>query len=216
MDKDLNMATIRKHWVYTGLLGILLLGACSPAASVIPLKDPTLVEQPDPTNTILIPTQEVTVDAVDTPVTLAQAVDLDPTTTPEAKNTIPASQADVLSVSVNGEPGVYSFSVTVSSPDRGCSQYADWWEIVSQDGELIYRRILLHSHVDEQPFTRSGGPVPIEPDTIVLVRTHMHPGGYGGIGMKGSLEQGFEQVELSADFAADLVETLPLPDGCNF
>jgi hypothetical protein len=44
----------------------------------------------------------------------------------------------------------------------------------------------------------------------------MHPGGYGGLAMKGSLEQGFEQVELSDDFAADLVETLPLPEGCNF
>jgi len=210
------MAAIRKYWVYTGLLGIMLLGACSPAASEIPLKTPTIVERPDPTNTILIPTVEVTVDAANTPVTLTEAVDLDPTTTPEVENTIPASQADVVSISVSGEPGTYNFSVTVSSPDEGCSQYADWWEIVNQDGELIYRRILLHSHVDEQPFTRSGGPVPIEADTIVLVRAHMHPGGYGGTAMKGSLEQGFEQVELSAGFAANLVETLPLPEGCNF
>ena len=155
-------------------------------------------------------------DAVDTHVTLTEAVDLDPTTTPEAKNTIPASQADVVSVSVSGESGVYNFSVTVSSPDEGCSQYADWWEIVSQDGELIYRRILLHSHVDEQPFTRSGGPVAVEAETIVLVRAHMYPGGYGGTSMKGSQEQGFEQIDLSADFAKDLVETLPLPKGCNF
>jgi hypothetical protein len=210
------MATIRKYWAYTSLLGILSLGACSPAASEVPLKAPTIVEGPDPTNTILRPTEEVTVDAADTAVTLAEEVDLDPTNTPEVKKPIPASQADVVSISVSGEPGTYNFSVTVSSPDEGCSQYADWWEIVSQDGELIYRRILLHSHVDEQPFTRSGGPVPIEADTIVLVRAHMQPGGYGGLAMKGSLEQGFEQVELSADFAANLLETLPLPEGCNF
>ncbi len=210
------MATIRKYWAYTSLLGILSLGACSPAASEVPLKAPTIVEGPDPTNTILKPTEEVTVDAADTAVTLAEAVYLDPTNTPEVKNTIPASQAAVVSISVSGEPGTYNFSVTVSSPDEGCIQYADWWEIVSQDGELIYRRILLHSHVDEQPFTRSGGPVPIEADTIVLVRAHMQPGGYGGLAMKGSLEQGFEQVELSADFAANLLETLPLPEGCNF
>jgi hypothetical protein len=80
----------------------------------------------------------------------------------------------------------------------------------------MYRRILLHSHVDEQPFTRSGGPVSIEADTIVLVRAHMQPGGYGGLAMKGSLEQGFEQVELSPDFAANLLQTSPLPQGCNF
>ncbi len=203
------MATIRKYWAYTSLLGILSLGACSPAASEVPLKAPTIVEGPGPTNTILRPTEEVTVDAADTPVTLTEEVYLDPTNTPEVANTIPASQADVLSTSVSGEPGTYNFSVTVSSPDEGCSQYADWWEIVSQDGELIYRRILLHSHVDEQRFTRSGGPVSIAADTIVLVRAHMHPGGYGGTALKGSLEQGFEQVELSADFAANLVETLP-------
>ncbi len=153
---------------------------------------------------------------MDPSLTQTEAADLDPTFTPEVKNTIPTSQADVVSISVSGEPGEYNFSVTVSSPDQGCSQYADWWEIVSQDGELIYRRILLHGHVDEQPFTRSGGPVSIAADTIVLVRAHMHPGGYGGTALKGSLEQGFEQVELSADFAANLVETLPLPEGCNF
>jgi len=204
------MATIRKYWAYTSLLGILSLGACSPAASEVPLKAPTIVEGLDPTHTILRPTEEVTVDAADTPVTLTEAVYLDPT------NTIPASQAAVVSISVSGEPGTYNFSVTVSSPDEGCSQYADWWEIVSQDGELIYRRILLHSHVDEQPFTRSGGPVSIEADTIVLVRAHMHPGGYGGLAMKGSLEQGFEQIELSPDFAANLLQTPPLPEGCNF
>jgi hypothetical protein len=210
------MVIKRRYWFFASLLGILSLGACSPAASEVPLKAPTIVERPDPTHTILRPTEEVTVDAADTPVTLTEAVDLDPTNTPEVKNTIPASQADVVSVSMSGESGAYNFSVTISSPDEGCSQYADWWEIVSQDGELIYRRILLHSHVDEQPFTRSGGPVSIEVDTIVLVRAHMHPGGYGGTALKGSLEQGFEQVELSADFAADLVETLPLPEGCNF
>jgi len=210
------MATIRKYWAYTSLLGILSLGACSPAASEVPLNAPTIGEGPDPTNTILIQTEEVIVNAADTPVTLTEAVYLDPTNTPEVKNTIPASLADVVSVSMSGESGAYNFSVTISSLDEGCSQYADWWEIVSQDGELIYRRILLHSHVDEQPFTRSGGPVSIEVDTIVLVRAHMHPGGYGGTALKGSLEQGFEQVELSPDFAANLLQTPPLPQGCNF
>ena len=210
------MVNKRRYWFFASLLGILLFGGCSAAVSAIPSPTPSVEEQPDPTTTILIPTQEVTVDAADTPVTLTEAVDLDPTNTPEVGNTIPGSQAAVVSISVSGEPGTYTFSVTVSSPDEGCSQYADWWEIVSQDGELIYRRILLHSHVDEQPFTRSGGPVSIEADTIVLVRAHMHPGGYGGTALKGSLEQGFEQVELSADFAANLVETLPLPEGCNF
>lgn len=124
--------------------------------------------------------------------------------------------ADVISMQVGGNEGAYQFSVGISSPDEGCDQYADWWEVVNQDGELIYRRILLHSHVDEQPFVRGGGPVNISSDAVVWVRAHMHPTGYGGLAMKGSVAKGFEQIELSTDFASDLAETLPLPAGCDF
>ena len=80
------------------------------------------------------------------------------------------SFANVLSVQVTGNPGAYQFAVEIASPDTGCEQYADWWEVVSQDGQLLYRRILLHSHVDEQPFTRSGGPVEVAADELVYVR----------------------------------------------
>ena len=59
------------------------------------------------------------------------------------------SFANVLSVQVTDNPGAYQFAVEIASPDTGCEQYADWWEVVSQDGQLLYRRILLHSHVDE-------------------------------------------------------------------
>ncbi|MGB5845624.1 MAG: hypothetical protein WBD62_01335 [Anaerolineales bacterium] len=205
-----------RYWCFAILAGFLLLGGCSPAATEIPSLTPTVERQLDPTNTMLIPTEEPTPEPTDTAVILTEEAELEPTKTSGVKTAVPTSQAEVVSVSVSGEPGAFNFSVTVSSPDEGCNQYADWWEIVSQDGELIYRRILLHSHVDEQPFTRSGGPVPIEADTVVLVRAHMHPEGYGSLAMKGSPGQGFEPFELSPDFAADLSETPPLPEGCNF
>jgi len=124
--------------------------------------------------------------------------------------------ADVLSVTVSGEANNYRFAVEIRSPDTGCEQYADWWEVITEDGELIYRRILAHSHVDEQPFTRSGGPVPIGPESVVIVRAHMHPRGYGGTAMKGSVKDGFHPIRLGPDVAVHLEKEPPLPSGCAF
>ena len=73
-----------------------------------------------------------------------------------------------VSVDVTGEENAYTFSIGILSPDTGCDQYADWWEIVSLDGDLIYRRILAHSHVNEQPFVRSGGPVAIHEELSLI------------------------------------------------
>lgn len=126
------------------------------------------------------------------------------------------AKANVMAVRVAGNPGAYQFTVTVSSLDKGCKQYADWWEVFTEDGKLIYRRVLLHSHVDEQPFTRSGGPVAIGPDTVVWVRAHMHPGGYGGKAMKGTAKGDFREAPLSADFARGLEKQPPLPTECAF
>ena len=106
--------------------------------------------------------------------------------------------------------------MTVQSPDTGCDQYADWWEVISEEGTLIHRRILLHSHVNEQPFSRSSGPVEISTNQAVIVRAHMHPHGYGGQALQGTVDQGFSVVELDADFAVDLAQTEPLPTGCSF
>lgn len=124
--------------------------------------------------------------------------------------------AQVLEVSVVGNEGDYTFSVTIKSPDTGCSQYADWWEVISEDGQLIYRRILHHSHVTEQPFTRSGGRVPISKDQMVWVRSHMNNQGYGMHAMKGTAASGFRRAETPREFALNLESQNPLPDGCAF
>ncbi len=127
-----------------------------------------------------------------------------------------ALAANVVSVEAAGAPQAYQFSVGIASPDRGCRQYADWWEVVTPDGKLVYRRILLHSHAGEQPFVRSGGPVAIGPDTVVWVRAHMHPGGYGGKAMKGTVRGGFREAIMRAKFAQALEKQAPQPDGCAF
>jgi len=124
--------------------------------------------------------------------------------------------ANVVAVHASGSPGAYSFNVTVRSPDTGCKQFADWWEVLSENGTLLYRRILLHSHVGEQPFTRSGGPVPIQPETVVWVRAHMNTSGFGGGAMKGSVKTGFKPAVLDAGFAVGVAKQPPLPDGCAF
>lgn len=123
--------------------------------------------------------------------------------------------ADVISVQVSGDPEAYRFAVGISSPDEGCELYADWWEVLAEDGRLLYRRILTHSHVDEQPFVRSGGPVEIGNDTVVWVRAHMH-GGYGGQAMKGTARSGFEAFDLEPGFAPGAEGVAPLPAGCAF
>lgn len=124
--------------------------------------------------------------------------------------------ADVLSVNVTGDAKNYQFNVEVYSPDTGCDQYTDWWEVLDENGALIYRRVLLHSHVNEQPFFRSGGPVNIFPDTVVIVRAHMNKGGYGGRALKGSVSGGFQSFELEAGFARELEALEPLPADCAF
>ncbi len=124
--------------------------------------------------------------------------------------------ADVISVQVSGSEGAYQFSVQVNSPDTGCEQYADWWEVLTEEGQLVYRRVLLHSHFGEQPFTRSGGPAAIQADTRVWVRAHMNTSGYGGAALRGSVQTGFEPAELSPEFAADLADQPPLPEDCAF
>jgi hypothetical protein len=120
-------------------------------------------------------------------------------------------QANVVAVEVVGDGLV----VTIQSPDTGCTQYANWWEVVTEDGTLLYRRILGHSHVDEQPFTRSGGPV--DSEQALIVRAHMAPGGYGGAAFRGTLSAGFSPApDIDAGFASDLDEEAPLPSSCAF
>jgi hypothetical protein len=44
----------------------------------------------------------------------------------------------------------------------------------------------------------------------------MYPTGYGGTAFRGSFSGGFEEIQLEADFAPELEETDPLPNGCAF
>lgn len=75
----------------------------------------------------------------------------------------------------------YRFDVTIASKETGWDYYADAFEVVGPDGEVLGKRTLHHPHVDEQPFTRSLTGVAIDADIDeVTVRAHHNPEGYDG------------------------------------
>jgi hypothetical protein len=97
--------------------------------------------------------------------------------------------ADVLRVrAVQSDDEIWTFHVTVEHPDVGWEDYADGWDVVTPDGTVLkpdpdapFTRLLLHPHVDEQPFTRSQSGIEIPPGvTQVRVRAHDLVDGYGG------------------------------------
>lgn len=86
------------------------------------------------------------------------------------------------------EENSWTFHVTVEHPDTGWEDYADGWDVVLPDGEVIkpdpaspFTRLLLHPHENEQPFTRSQRGVIIpEGVSTVRVRAHDLVDGFGG------------------------------------
>lgn len=135
--------------------------------------------------------------------------------------------ANVVAVTATGSDGAYTFSVSVESSDVDCTEFANWWEVLTEDGALSYRRILEHSHTDANgtsdadapgnTFTRAGGPVAVAADTVVVVRAHLSTGGYNGSAMRGSVTAGFAQADdIDGNFAADVEGAAPQPTGCEF
>ena len=65
-----------------------------------------------------------------------------------------ASEVEIVAVDVASSSGGYSFSVTLRHADSGWKHYADQWRVLAPDGAVLGTRVLVHPHVDEQPFTR--------------------------------------------------------------
>ncbi len=93
-----------------------------------------------------------------------------------------AGEADVLAARLTpAADGSFRFEVTVRHADTGWDHYADAFEVEAPDGTVLGTRILLHPHVDEQPFTRSLAGVRIPDDVAeVTIRAHDSEHGYGG------------------------------------
>ncbi len=177
------------------LVSLLLLVACQPTTA------------PALTATVSLATSTPTQMAV-TPDVVPTATEAEPTPTsppptpaptetpvaPTAEPISPSSteiaaNADVEHVrAVQATDGSWTFHVTVRHPDTGWEDYADGWDVLTPDGEVIkpdpsspFTRLLLHPHETEQPFTRSQSGIVISPDvTQVRVRAHDLVDGFGG------------------------------------
>lgn len=99
-------------------------------------------------------------------------------------------KADVEKVTAQkGADGLYTFNVTVRHGDEGWEHYANRWDVVGPDGTVLGTRVLLHPHVDEQPFTRSlrGVEIPSGVKSVVI-RAHDSVHKLGGAEVKIELE----------------------------
>lgn len=92
-----------------------------------------------------------------------------------------AGEANVLKVVIEkSDNGSFNVHTTVQHDDEGFEHYADRWEILDMDGNILDTRILTHPH-SAAPFTRSIMRASL-PEGIkeILVRAHDNVHGYGG------------------------------------
>jgi hypothetical protein len=93
-----------------------------------------------------------------------------------------AGEADVLEArAACSAQRVCRFAVTLRHADSGWEHYANRWEVVGPDGEVLATRVLRHPHVEEQPFTRELPGVRL-PESLSRVRIRAHDSvhAYGG------------------------------------
>lgn len=82
---------------------------------------------------------------------------------------------------VQAADGTWRFDVTVRHNDQGWDHYADLWQVVDMQDNVLGERVLLHPHDTEQPFTRSQSGISIPADTMrVVVRAKCNVHGFGG------------------------------------
>ena len=180
---------MKKRHLSISLLIFIFLTACQPKGEF----NPTLEEEspkpvvtstradPEPQKLTIIPTVTTPAPTAEPKITVTRAG--------EGEIMIGLANADVTFVrAILSADGSWTFHVTVQHPDTGWEDYADGWDVVLPDGTVLkttaadpFTRLLLHPHVDEQPFTRSKSKlvIPEEIETIT-VRAHDLVDGFGG------------------------------------
>ncbi len=88
-------------------------------------------------------------------------------------NTANAGQADIVDAKAVISGDGWRFTVSIEHADTGWDHYADAWRVVTEDGEILGERTLMHPHEGEQPFTRSLDGVKIPKNiNIVFIEAH--------------------------------------------
>ncbi|WP_428670652.1 hypothetical protein [Roseibium sp.] len=88
-----------------------------------------------------------------------------------------AGDVEIVGATARENGGNWTISVTLRHADTGWNHYADLWQIQTPEGYVLGERVLLHPHVDEQPFTRSLSGVEIPRDlenVIIRARDNLH------------------------------------------
>ncbi|MGF1536178.1 MAG: tetratricopeptide repeat protein, partial [Elainellaceae cyanobacterium] len=129
--------------------------------------------------------------------------------------------------------GSYKLSITVQSPDEDCDRHADWWEVLTEDGELIDRHIIETPHNFERPFITEKVVDALDPDQTIIVRAHFsddidsEPSNdptsddiddkYPTQAMKGIVGKpnSFKSIRLPARFAIGVEDEGPQPQDCK-
>ncbi len=93
-----------------------------------------------------------------------------------------AGQPTVIAVNISEKSasGTHAIMVTVKHADTGWEHYADAIEISLPGGTVLHTRVLMHPHVNEQPFTRGARGIDIpEGASEIRVRAKDNLHGFG-------------------------------------
>lgn len=67
-----------------------------------------------------------------------------------------ANEVEILKASfAQNKQGNWNISVTLEHQDAGWKHYANLWQVVDDNNQVLAKRVLHHPHDDEQPFTRA-------------------------------------------------------------
>lgn len=93
-----------------------------------------------------------------------------------------AGEADVLSVEIEETaPRTFTITAEVEHADDGWDHYANAWQVLDSNGNVLATRELAHPHMNEQPFIRSLSNVEIpEGVSTIVIRARDLVHGFGG------------------------------------